>query len=186
MGKFIIGTFAILAFAFYELSGGADFVPEERIAQAPAVQPEEPDTQTVAAAPVPDLPEQPTRADTAELTQVAAQPVTASQQEAAALPVATPSTGSTTEVIGIDTQPTFASLSGTGGADLGAINPIREVAARAVNMRSGPSTAFDVIDTLPQGTQAEIMDSDGTGWVRVYIPGTGQTGWMAERLLTAG
>ncbi|MBS1302183.1 SH3 domain-containing protein [Loktanella sp. SALINAS62] len=180
MGKFIIGTFAILAWAFYEMSGGADFVPQERMAAAtPDV------TEPVAVAPEPTT----TRADTGTLSDVAAEPAPPQVQDVAALPdvepVPAPQTaGSATDVIGIDNTPVFASLSGADNAALAPTNPFREVAARAVNMRNGPSTSFDVIDTLPQGTQAEIMDSDGTGWVRVFIPGTGQTGWMAERLLS--
>ena len=31
MGKFMVATFLVLGWAFWEMSGGADFVPEERI-----------------------------------------------------------------------------------------------------------------------------------------------------------
>ncbi|WP_372804334.1 SH3 domain-containing protein [Loktanella salsilacus] len=43
-----------------------------------------------------------------------------------------------------------------------------------------------MLDTLPRGTQTEVVESDDNGWVRVRVVGTGQMGWMAERLLTGG
>lgn len=195
MGKFIIGTFAILAWAFYVMSGGASFQPETRMAEAA--------TQT------PDV----TRARTAGLIDIVpsaeAAPAPAAAAPAAAAPAAmttaeaTPAETANTPVqISLETapvyegqtiesstiEPTFASLSAPAPAAVASpdLTAIREVAGRAVNMREGPSTSFAVIDTLPQGTQTEIIDSDGTGWVRIRVVETGQMGWMAERLLTNG
>ena len=192
MNKFIIGTFAILGWAFYVLSGGADFVPEERVAAvSPFATPDPAVAEPVATDPVV------ARAETASLTQLSDAPRPATAEPAlltdpqvqapvtTAEPATAPRTpGSSTDVVTTE-EPIFASLSGADDAALG-VNPIREVSARAVNMRDGPGTDFTVLDTLPQGTQAEIMARDGTGWVRVFIPGTGMTGWMAERLLTEG
>lgn len=53
-----------------------------------------------------------------------------------------------------------------------------------VNMRDGPSTTSAVLDTLPRGTQAEIIDVNADGWAQVRLVSNGQVGWMAERLLT--
>ncbi len=63
---------------------------------------------------------------------------------------------------------------------------IRAVAGDWVNMRSGPSTDFRVLDTLPRGTEAEVLEVDADGWARIRLMGNGQEGWMAERLLTDG
>ena len=52
-------------------------------------------------------------------------------------------------------------------------------------MRSGPGTNFDVLDTLPGGTEAEVMEVNASGWARIRILSTGEEGWMAERLLDA-
>ena len=88
-------------------------------------------------------------------------------------------------MIGIDDATTIAAPAPAAVASPDLL-AIREVAARAVNMREGPDTSYAVIDTLPQGTQTEIIEADNTGWVRVRILNTGQIGWMAERLLTQG
>jgi len=92
--------------------------------------------------------------------------------------------GSSSRVTGI--APTFTSLSAPAAVGSADLSTLRDVAARAVNMRAGPDTSYDVLDTLPQGTQTEVVESDGNGWVRVRVVATGQMGWMAERLLTNG
>jgi len=61
---------------------------------------------------------------------------------------------------------------------------LREVAGKRVNMRSGPGTNFDVLDTLNRGTQAEVIEVNADGWARIRITDSDQIGWMAERLLT--
>ena len=193
MGKFIIGTFAIMAWAFYVMSGGANFVPETRIAATDAPPPEV------------------TRAQTSGLISITpsadaqqAAPATIEQAVAETAPRVTESADATAQPVevAVATAPVFAGETASAGdamttftslsapAPAGVASPdltvLREVAGRAVNMREGPSTSYNVIDTLPQGTQTEIIDSDGAGWVRVRVVDTGQMGWMAERLLTDG
>ena len=188
MGKFIIGTFAILAWAFYVMSGGANFVPQTRMATADAPQPEVTRAQSTIAV-----------AQPAEAAPVTADPVVA---QAAPRITGTSDTAAQPMTVSLDTAPafggesaqsgeataTFASLSAPAPAAVASpdLAALREVAGRAVNMREGPSTSYNVIDTLPQGTQTEVIDSDGAGWVRVRVVETGQMGWMAERLLTNG
>jgi uncharacterized protein YgiM (DUF1202 family) len=43
-----------------------------------------------------------------------------------------------------------------------------------------------VLDTLAQGTEAEVIEVDSNGWAQIRITSTDQVGWMAERLLTDG
>ena len=69
-------------------------------------------------------------------------------------------------------------------ADAPRSDDVRSVSGDWVNMRSGPSTNYDVLDTLPRGTQAEVMEVDADGWARIRVTNTGQEGWMAERLLS--
>lgn len=206
MGKFIIGTFAILAWTFYVLSGGADFVPETRVAKADpfkATPDRTPPADVVALiAPVPQdrpaaeaVPVGAAAAATAPVDPVSMTPPPAIESAQDATPIAVSATatpafaGSEANVIGI--EPTFTSLSAPAPASPAApagadVATLREVAARAVNMRAGPDTSYSVLDTLPQGTQTEVVESDGAGWVRVRVVDTGQMGWMAERLLTRG
>jgi len=61
---------------------------------------------------------------------------------------------------------------------------IRSVSGTLVNMRSGPSTDFEVIDQLSQGTQVEVLSDTGDGWVELRPVSGGITGWIAEFLLT--
>lgn len=69
---------------------------------------------------------------------------------------------------------------------LGTGSDIRSVSGTLVNMRSGPSTDFDVIDQLSQGTEVEILSDSGNGWVELRPVDGGVSGWIAEFLLTGG
>lgn len=192
MGKFIIGTFAMMAWAFYALSGGYQFQPETQVASVATSQPA-----MTAALPAGDVvPPRHVVADSrpaltarlpvadagASMIQItpdtSATPVLAS---ASAVPIFE---GDQAAVNGI--APEFVSLSAPAPAAVVSpdLNALRAVSARSVNLREGPDTSFPVIDTLPQGTQAQVVEEDGAGWVRVRIVETGQTGWMADRLLT--
>ncbi|WP_324751463.1 SH3 domain-containing protein [Roseovarius sp. Pro17] len=71
-----------------------------------------------------------------------------------------------------------AVISSRGPAD------IRSVAGDVANMRSGPGTDFDKVDQLTRGTNVEILDRRGA-WVELRDLDTGQTGWMADWLVTA-
>ena len=53
-----------------------------------------------------------------------------------------------------------------------------------VNMRNGPSTSYNVITQLTRGTEVEVLEIPGNGWVRLKVQASGEIGWMAERLLT--
>jgi uncharacterized protein YgiM (DUF1202 family) len=54
--------------------------------------------------------------------------------------------------------------------------------ASNVNFRAGPSTAYPVIRTIPQGTQFTVLGQDATGtWLAVRL-GDGTEGWVARFL----
>ncbi len=61
---------------------------------------------------------------------------------------------------------------------------IRSIAGSNANMRSGPGTDYAALDQLTQGTQVEVLDRRGA-WVELRNMQTGQTGWMADWLITA-
>lgn len=150
MSKFIIGTFLMLAFGFYELSGGSDFEPDVRPLEQIAVS-----TKSLEAVPF----------DAPVVTRAAVEtaPLAAIEE----IEVVTAS---------LEVAPTVAEIP----ADL------REVAGKRVNMRSGPGTNYDVLDTLTRGMQTEVIEVNDDGWARVRVTTTDQIGWMAERLLTNG
>lgn len=184
MGKFIVFTFLMLGVVFYEMSGGADFEPE---LQAPI----EVASTELAPAEQPIFEPDVARADTASLIQIAA-PV--SEPE---VTNETPLVAETVSYTGplpagqVIITPAPTPVAAEPVAEPVATEPeplydIRAVAGDWVNMRSGPSTDFRVLDTLPRGTEAEVLEVDADGWARIRLMGNGQEGWMAERLLTDG
>jgi uncharacterized protein YgiM (DUF1202 family) len=164
MGKFIIVSFLALGVGFYELSGGSDFVPEQRIVVAKAeIQRDAPVIQT--------------------------SNVAVSRNNAASLIALNPAV----TTVSLDTSPVVAPevvQVPTPAAVEVAVEAtpldIRVVSGTRVNMRQGPGTGFGVIDTLDGGTQAEVLEVNDNGWARVEVLNTGQIGWMAARLLTDG
>lgn len=153
MTRFIVLTFGFLGWGYYELSGGADFVPE-----VATVEITEPAGAVVAQVVAPAVKEDiVARAETETLMTLAAayepQPVEETQPDI------------------VEVVPEVA------------VQDMRSVAAERVNMRSGPGTGYRVLDTLPRGTKAEVLEVNADGWARVLIFQTGQEGWMAERLL---
>ncbi|MDX8354092.1 SH3 domain-containing protein [Cognatiyoonia sp. IB215182] len=159
MPKYIPLTALFLFWAFYEMSGGADFtppVPTPVAAEVAVVIEETPQF-------VPDVPPEPEPAVEVMLASYEDEPLSIAS--------IAPSTM-------LDTVASPAFLA---PAPL----DIRFVAGDWVNMRDGPSTSYQVLDTLPRGTEAEVLDVNGEGWAQIRLVDTGQTGWMAERLLSA-
>ena len=62
---------------------------------------------------------------------------------------------------------------------------LRQVAGDLVNMRTGPGTEFEPVGRLTRGTQVSVLAEPGNGWIMLEVPATGETGWMADWLLTA-
>ena len=180
MGKFIVVSFLALGFAFYELSGGADFVPEERIIVAEAeVADEKPAIQTS------DI--QVTRSNAATLTALNPTVTTVSLDTA---PASEPEIAAAEPEVVVIAEPIIVEEPVVEVVEIVEVASepldIRAVAGTRVNMRQGPGTTFDVLDTLDGGTQAKILEVNSDGWAHIQILNTGQTGWMAERLLSDG
>lgn len=162
MSKFVIGSFLVMGLGFYELSGGADFVPEQRVAATESSQIE------VA------------RAASFDLTPAFDAPVIATLIEKRKPAVAL-TAGQTEMLMQISMQEPASA------ATEAVVNPlvdIRLVAGNRVNMRGGPGTNHSVLDTLVRGTETEVIEVNADGWARLRVVNTGEIGWMAERLLT--
>ena len=180
MGKFMIATFLLLGWAFYEMSGGADFVPETRpevVAEAEEVTP----------TPAPTV----TRAVATPLVQIRAEapaptpePAVGTTTDNAADITAAIELASVTDAAETDVTETEAPAAELAEAAPATDVDLRFVGGSRVNMRSGPGTNFGVIDTLDGGTELEVLSVDASGWARVYVPGLAREGYMAERLLT--
>lgn len=79
--------------------------------------------------------------------------------------------------------PNFAKAAGVGTAVLllSAGAAFSATATTAVNVRTGPGTGYNAVDTLSRGEQVAIVDRNG-GWCAVQK--TGPDGWVACRYLT--
>ncbi|MEM8592622.1 MAG: SH3 domain-containing protein [Pseudomonadota bacterium] len=167
----MIVTFALLAWGFFELSGGTDFSPPE-----PEVKPLNALLQEVAAE---------------EAAQVA---------RAAAAPATTQIIGQSRSRAQADGEVTLASLNASAplatvlGDAPASVTPevevavekpvdLRAVSGSRVNMRNGPGTNYQVLAQLVRGDEAEVLQVPGNGWVKIRASESGRIGWMAERLL---
>lgn len=163
MKSYVWLTFAFMGWGYYEMSGGADFVPEQR-------QVAEAETAVPAAV---------TRANTPTLISVSTSNVTALPAETEAAVVE-----AVAQAVALDEveEPEVIEVAAP------VVEPkldLREVAGSRVNMRIGPGTGYDVITTLDGGTKLEVLEVNEDGWANVSTVDRGIEGWMAERLLTA-
>lgn len=172
MGKIIIITFAFLGFAFYEMSGGDEFVPiaEEKRAALELERAEKARMLAEAKA------EQQKAAPVAQVT-LASAVVTRSKpevqnDEVVAAVAAALEADKAEEIVAEVVEETPA-------LDL------REVTAARVNMRNGPGQKFNVVAKLTSGEKVEILQDPGDGWVKLRVAESGRVGWMADFLLTA-
>ena len=177
MTRFMLVTFALMGWAFYELSGGADFEPPE-VAQSPLnqLQQEVSQDRTLVARSNVTPTQQPVviGTPTNSLVQQASATVTDT-------PVVAQASTSLAVVLGEAArqavpEPVVAEVP---AAD------IRLVSGSRVNVRNGPGTNFSVVAQLTRGSEAEVLQAPGNGWVKIKSTDTGGIGWMAERLLTA-
>lgn len=205
MKTFIILTFGFLGFAFYEMSGGSDFAPaSERqalaqpagLAKSADIAPKAASQNTAAAVAMIDETPSVTRvslnlttvndavAETMEPT-AKASPEQTSQQVAAQI---TPVSFDQGSITSSDETPAIIlpSLIATTPDASEVSGDIRTVSANRVNVRGGPSTSHGVVGKLTRGDEVRILEDNGDGWVRMETLNGGETGWMADFLLTSG
>ena len=211
MSRFVVVSFAFLGWAFYELSGGADFKPPERpepVAKAEPARTAPVRERVVAASLVKSAPvitqpvkrqfptpeEQRARQD--ELARAAAESrrdvlgrglsgsleLFPTQPEPEGVEVASLANG-TAQLVSL-TQPT------TGAAEPSQIEhgipepDMREVTGTRVNMRGGPGTIYPILERLTLGKKVEVLSDSGTGWLRLRSDSDGQVGWVAASLIS--
>ena len=61
-------------------------------------------------------------------------------------------------------------------------SPYRAIKAQRANVRSGPSTQYEVIGQLTQGEEVSVLERDGS-WLLVRLEGDGFEGWISASLL---
>jgi len=195
-----------MGWAFYEVSGGADFkpAPPARLAGAAASGPVEqapaPSFASVATSTTSNT-TQTTTHTTASNSETTAPIQSASLSSTVAfipqtrrntllsLPIPTP--GTTPFSIAPPTQATptthethlsQASLA-TAPTDPVRVADIRSVRPSRINMRNGPGTRYSVLAKLSRGATVEILQEPGNGWVKVKVVEGGRIGWTSAKLL---
>ena len=211
--RLVLSTFAVLAFVFYEMSGGSDFKPPvpptdtaqssktlpqptrvdppaPEIAQAPST-----DVKTPVSKPAPDrIIAEETQPDATKQTNLA-QIRSGLSQGLTLLPASNPADGLqlvSLELGASGLRPTPATLpevaEETAVAQPAAfIEPepdLREVTGTRVNMRDGPGTIYPVLASLTIGKQVEVLSDSGTGWLRLRTLPEQQLGWISASLIS--
>jgi hypothetical protein len=208
MKRFILLTFGFLGWAFYEMSGGADFQPVS--AQMAAMQPQQPKAEVVAKAPeLKAEPRQPAIQianakpvdttppgfdDTAkpeEVSRVSLNLTTLKPEETETVsavtlvPVNAGSISSTVDTPAIIPSLITPNDPGVNTVSVSASGDIRTVAGNRVNVHGGPGTDYEVVIRLGRGDAVEILQDNGDGWVKMRPLEGGPEGWMADFLLTS-
>ena len=61
---------------------------------------------------------------------------------------------------------------------------MREIVATRVNMRAGPGTSSDILMRLAKGDSVEVLEDNGSGWLRLRALPADRVGWIAARLVS--
>ncbi|WP_299142530.1 SH3 domain-containing protein [uncultured Tateyamaria sp.] len=202
MARFIFVSFVFMAWAFYEMSGGADFDPDAtRLARIDApvtVEEEKLETVIVAAEPAP-VPENVTRValNLTAVDEVLRPAPTLRTTPAKVTPAVeaavTEALSEETPAIILPSLVTDAAIItpvefGATGARP-AVNEdatVRSVTGNRVNVRGGPGTGYSIVSRLTRGAEVEILQDPGEGWVKMRPVTGGPVGWMADFLLSEG
>lgn len=189
MYKFIFLTFAFLAWAFYEMSGGASFAPTERVADAGPVAAS--DSVEVKSDAVMTATAEPAVQPAAEVTRAAYTAPSyniqapAEAELAAVDPAVLASFSNVLKSEGADVTSDATQVAADGGLIAGqALNDLREVTGNRVNMRNGPGTSYSIVGRLERGDAVEVLSEPGNGWLKLRVSETGRIGWMADFLVS--
>lgn len=179
MRLFILASFAVLGLAYWQMSGGAGFVPEPWPTETAEAAPARARDAVVA-----------TRAASAPVT-LAAAPLTldpeavaatavaqAPAEEAAVVPAQAPPPSAPTVAEAL--AGASAAVAPTAPTAPTAEAALLRVTGERVNVRGGPGTGFGVVGQVAAGELVEAVEEAG-GWTRIRAAGA--QGWMASRFL---
>lgn len=189
--RLVLVSFAVMALAFYELSGGSDFEPPKApvVAESPiAPKPAEAYRATKVAAKASVKSESLPKAEPAVLT-------TARNDEgktvapSAQLNEVRASLSKGLTLVSMDTTTTGFGATANGTVRQAAYYEnsaadIREVTGTRVNMRDGPGTTYPVIGRATLGQKVEVLNDSGNGWLRLRTVSGQQTGWISASLIS--
>lgn len=172
MYKFMFVTTAMFSWAFYEMSGGADFTPAVKVIQE----------QTPVSAEVEHSAPEAVIGQAPKVTP-RIQMINGVEYVDFKNPIILPAPGAI-PTPQPDGQISQASFGGTQPAvQESAARDLRIVLGNNVNVRLGAGRAHPVLTTVPSGTEAEMLEQRGD-WVNIRLLETGETGWMAAWLIS--
>lgn len=188
MKKFIFLSFLFMAWSFYELSDGADFVPASTRMTAQSETSEDNTAEKSAFRPDASV-QVPAPAVSVENTQQT-DPAPDLVSVAATMPEpeTPPVEASPTEISVAAEEPevVFSLASLEEAPEFFLSKPdrdIRTVQGFQANMRSGPGTDFHILDQLAGGTEVEILEDPGEGWIKIRRLDVETSGWVSATLL---
>ncbi|SDE28362.1 SH3 domain-containing protein [Ruegeria marina] len=209
--RFVIISFLFLGWAFWELSGGADFEPRgvrapksERVAETPQKS-AVPLVKSEPAALVAKVKLTPYKPEPTRQEETVAPSALTSEERLAALARSRASLGKGLSLFETDPGQTITLASLEQGALSFRVEPtepgpqdeqpgtraiappgpdLREVTVARVNMRDGPGTIYPVIARLTIGHAVEVLDDSSTGWLRLRVLPEQQIGWIAASLIS--
>jgi hypothetical protein len=169
-------TFAVLGWAWWELSGGAAFAPGDNglrvLASLDRVEQTAPPRDALHMA----------RADTAALA-----PDTVASEPAQARSIAVETGLSQTRQDPTPIADAAQAADPSAPVVIEAVSiDYRFVTGGRVNLRSGPGTSFAVLSQLVRGDEVEVLSDPGAGWVKLRVLDGNGVGWMADAFLVAG
>lgn len=173
--SFVLFGLLFMGWGYWALSGGSDFVPQQRQSTvltaltsdpAPAEAEAQVDTPAVAAPPAETVAAAP------EVPAPVFIPLSERRATLAAIAASEAAERAQASLTNATLRPAASA-----GADL------RVVDADRVNLRDGPGTDFIAIDQLTNGMIAEVLEYGTGNWVRVQVQDSGQTGWMSSNFL---
>ncbi|CRK75374.1 SH3 domain-containing protein [Nereida ignava] len=181
MWRVILLCFGFLAFAFYELSGGDEFVAESW-----------PDgSELILIARYEPAPE-PVLEDNQQAVEVAVTKAITSDAFGLAKLASPPKTNTAEASISDAVISTVALSTAVDDAlkaevILPAAPPevIKVITGSVVNIRGGPGTVFGVVTKLNAGDEVKVIDDLGRGWVQIRTT-ENRIGWVADFLLGDG
>lgn len=196
MWRFVLISFVVMGWSFYELSGGSDYAPAENSIQVqglPDRTPPRPAAQEPAArnrtlaqveATMDELDRARTEAEELSLTLAAVSTdgpsiiaAEASRPKAELLEL---QIEERREESATDIDAAVAAAIGDPTADPSRLRWVREP---MVDLRTGPGLTFDTVARIAKGTEVAVLEDPGHGWLNVRVTGTYQTGWLAEWLV---
>ena len=203
MKSFILITFGLLGFAFYEMSDGANFDPNalrvSRVDAAPVIEETklasaqlngaQTDTSVVTAEP--KLEQNEVSRTNVTLAALSSNTESGMQVSATLTPaVATAPSANESEPVSQLVLPSLIASADQAATEAVPTSLeqetqaiIRTIAGNRVNVRGGPGTNYDVVSRMVKGQEVEILSDPGQGWVKMRPVDGGSVGWLADFLL---